>query len=146
MKRVFLSVILLLMGCGTNIQPLIDEAAAECVSSIPVPPQTYAERARCFNAATEDIIKTHQPPHADLIQLQEAYRLALAKKIDAGEISREDASVAFLEVKSRAISEIGRRNTEQLQTEAAGLMAGAALFNNIGPVTCYSSGQMTTCH
>jgi hypothetical protein len=136
----------LLAGCGSTVQPLLDQATADCVASRPIPPNSYLERARCISDSTAEIVKTHQPPHADLLQLQEAYRLALAKKMDAGEISEEDAAVAFLEVKSQAISEMTRRDTSRSQARSAHIGAASSLFNSIGPVTCFSSGSTTTCY
>jgi hypothetical protein len=103
-------------------------------------------------------------PHMDLMELFFAYRMALAIRVDAGQISEEDVDVQMAELGARINSEIRRREAMAVQAQGQWLQGYGAMLQGLGvwnqsftpppqpaplmrmPVTCYGFGRMIQCY
>jgi len=56
-------------------------------------------------------------PHMDLVDLALAFRAAIAKRIDAGELSEEEGQLKSAELNARINSEVQRRDALRRQVE-----------------------------
>ena len=78
---------------------------------------------RCVQERKRDLMIKRGDPHMDLVDLQFAYRIALARRMDEGVLSREDAELLDAELAVRIKAEIERRNMlahqAQLQAQQA---------------------------
>jgi hypothetical protein len=100
-------------------------------------------RITCENSAIDRYVRPHST-NQDLITLDEAQRLALAEKLDAGTITVAEADLQYAQSHSANVSEAQRRanNAE---------IAGAATMGAMPlPETCHSYGNgvglTTTCY
>jgi len=93
----------------------------------------YEASARCSNDRIRFYYSESGYPYMDLIDLYLAYKIAVAKQIDTGELSEEQVNVQLAEVMTRITSEAQRRaaltsqtRSQQQQAEAAQAQARAA--------------------
>jgi hypothetical protein len=157
-----------LTGCGAAQQAEFAQRAASAHAQLtaeaarcPKQDQPLA-RARCINDAEDRTIR-HSYPYADLFQLTQAYRVALASRVQAKQLSQEDAELQFASINSQITAEAARRDAERLRTGAqlaaaqaqhtaamGNLWAGlAALQQSTQPraaVHCVRAGNTVTCH
>lgn len=73
--------------------------------------------ARCVQERKRDLMIKRGDPHMDLVDLQFAYRLALARRMDEGTLSEEDAKLLDAELAVRIKTEIERRNMLAYQAQ-----------------------------
>lgn len=120
---------------------------------------TRKEYAECINAGMSSALSAARYPYPDLVSLHNSYRVALAEKIDRGEISPSDANIAMAEVSVRVETEAQRRQAAATQANAAGQMGIAALMQGLAsvqavnqpvypsrvPVTCVQQGAFVNC-
>jgi hypothetical protein len=106
--------------------------------------RTAVARAKCEIAVNHQVIARGSGANMDLIELEDANRIALAAKVDAGQMSEADANLRFSQIKSQLISEAKRRNNDA-STAAAASMAAMPL-----PSTCHTydngAGLTTNCY
>ncbi len=91
-------------------------------------------RAQCVNQAID---KAYGPDfhYRDLVELNEAQRLALAEQIDAGKITPAEGEAAMAKMTVEINSEAQRRATN-----------AAMAIEASRPVSCYSYGSVTNCY
>jgi hypothetical protein len=100
-----------------------DQAYAACNERLPKRVGNMAARANCFAAADETFISLGSRD-ADLWHVIDAYRLAIAAKIDRGEVSLEDGSLMVAEKNSQLTA------TADSRQAAAANVAAAERANN----------------
>lgn len=152
----FLSASLMLVGgCAAQKaaerERLARDAITACQTAYPpnIPRQNVV-RAQCLNDAEKKIYgPTYSFP--DLLTLKHEYKLALARKIDKGEMSPEDARLQFAEVNTRIQTLFEARRNARAAADAQSaraLYSGLALLQSSRPITttCNRFGLTTTCN
>ena len=74
--------------------------------------ETNLGRAQCLNAAEKQIIGDNEI-YPDLANILRTARIALATKVDSGELSKADADFQFAQIFAETNSEYQRRNAEE---------------------------------
>jgi hypothetical protein len=119
-------------------------AQAECNKRYAQPKQgQMAALATCLNDA-ERLVQRFQP-YPDLLELKFANRLAIAAKLDRGQISSEDAQLEAARMSSHLTSELERRLQGRRSVEAQEATAGAAQRSSLG-FTCRQAGYAVICN
>ncbi len=127
--------------------------------------KSYVESARCSQERMRQIIAESGHPYMDLVDLDLAYNMALAQRVDKGELSETDAKLQAAELRTRISSEEQRRAMltyqSQLQAQQAWQNAIRMLNDNLqrqqdrdtltaprtmAPITCYQFGNTIQCH
>ena len=127
------------------------ERAVEPCKTIP-----GVDNARCLGKAELAVHRKAGTPYMDLIELRVAYRIALMQQVEDGLITLPNASVKYLELKSRGIQEGIRRDALAEQQRLASFYAfqtildGFATWQPIAPaprfnVTCQRAGDLVNC-
>jgi hypothetical protein len=102
--------------------------------------------------AEERVLRIDGNRDSDLWQQKRAVALALATKVDRGEITKEDYVLQLQERLMQLANLSNQRNgVEAQQTAAANAAAvaaanAAAAYQARPPVTCMTTGIMTTCN
>jgi hypothetical protein len=102
--------------------------------------QTALARAKCFNGVVDRYVRPTVRDQ-DLLTLEEAERVSLAEKVDAGKMTEAEADLQLAQARSGIFSELQRRsnNTD---------IAAAAIMPL--PTTCHSydngAGLTTNCY
>jgi hypothetical protein len=106
---------------------------AKCFATWPARQGNYLRRVECENAAFERIARP-LVPNPDLYELAWAYDLALAAKMDRGDISREDARLQRAQFLAQLSTEAQNRVNAAQVANAQAQMAQAqqsAAFGNV---------------
>jgi len=74
------------------------------------PTRHWSERADCINSVTLGALNKFNLPHADLVMLGNAYRSAIAARVDSGQLSAADGELMQAQVRAYLIGEIQQRN------------------------------------
>jgi hypothetical protein len=126
---------------------------------------THREAAQCINEAVRRGMSSTDYPYRDLVELVNAYRIACAQKMDAGELTEDSCVTRMGELKKRVLSEETRRNQAtgkapgDVQPAAgprtadfAALLNGLADWSKGGPggaaqaqIVCFRSGPTISC-
>ncbi len=90
-------------------------------------------------------------PFPDLLTLKHEYRLALARKVDRGEMTAEDAGLQYAEANTRIQTIFEQRRNARVAADAdasRALYSGLALLPNNRPMTttCNRFGNTTSCN
>lgn len=70
----------------------------------------YLESVLCSNDRARQVIAESGYPYMDLVNLLYAYRLAAARRIDAGSLARDEAELQWAELMTRVVNDEQRRN------------------------------------
>lgn len=169
---VFIAALLLLTGCAQNIaQQRYQDMQTKFLAAREVCKQryeqgiykTFSERTNCFNEAVLKISLEAYYPYLDLVILANAYRAALAKRIDDGSMNETDASLMQAQLGTLIAQEEHKRNAAAVQMQSEQQRAQAASMYSVGailqgmatyqkslqprvPVTCIRTGNIVTCH
>jgi hypothetical protein len=159
---------IMLAGCGIaarmqaeehakELRAQSDAAANTCKSNFAADnPKTYLARQRCLNDAVTIALPTL--PNQDLVSAYLADRVAIGEQVQAGKMTVAQGDAAIAEKRSWMISEDqNRRNaatsaaaaqqSAAAQQQAASAAAMQALNPPMrAPVTCMTTGTMTTCN
>lgn len=115
----------------------------------------------CSNDRIRQVWAESGYPYMDLIDLQLAYRMALAKRIDEGALSEEDTQLQLAELASRVNTEVQRRNVMAQQAHSQRLQSIGALLQGLAaweqsqsppalaaprPINCYQYGNFIQCN
>lgn len=129
----------LLSGCAMALQKQVfDEVAAAKAACAAGTFPNHVAKARCHNDAEHKLARIYDKP--DLLNLRLATRLALAERIDKGQISESQAELEFAQVGAQIGSQEAARDTNATMAAAAVQMATprATTCNRYGnSVTCY---------
>jgi 23S rRNA A2030 N6-methylase RlmJ len=116
----------------------------------------YVASARCSNDRIRQVRVESGDPYMDLTDLYLAHRMALARRIDNGELSEEDTQLQLAELRTRLNSEAQQRDaitsqtrSQQLQSYGVymqGLQSWSQSWQPRRPVTCYRSLNTFTCY
>ena len=114
--------------------------------------------AQCSNARMRQTIKEGGYPYMDLVDLFLAYRLAGAKRVDAGLISSEELGLQIEQLWRRLINKDQKKNTLArppynfermwiflMDIGVWKLSAPDPAEPPGGPITCYQDGNMVQC-
>ncbi len=156
MRSILLLVLagLLMAGCGIarraeekerydRLVAEVDAAVAACNSRTP-----RAAWARCVNEAQRPIIQTVPVEYRDLYELKAAGRLALAARLDRGEIRQEDAELETAKMNSNLMAEFNRRQLARRAVDAqetAAMAAADTAARSRLPVRCTRFGDTVQC-
>ena len=165
--------VLFVTGCGPSRQQVDDarfDAAIEKITAVRGEClqkwkrgilKTRTELHLCSRDQTLAALETFNNPDLDLHRLRIAYEGAVAKRVDAGELTPEDETLLNAEIEVRVSSEIKRRqyserllHQQQAATNAAillGLGAWQASRPTYTPapsalITCYNFGRIIQCN
>lgn len=177
MKKVLVLALLALFaaGCGFGMSPArrallqkqqlvlqrqrkVEQALIECrekrlAGELP----GYVASVRCSNARIRQAWAESGYPHMDLLDLQLAYRLAVAHRVDAGRLSEQDGQRQVSELTERINAEARERTAMALGTDNQrprnyeALLQGLALWSAaVGPsepgtIRCFQSTDLITC-
>jgi hypothetical protein len=92
-------------------------------------------------------------PYMDLVDLIGAYRMALAVRVDKGEMSKEEGNLQLAELRTRIATEEHQRTTLSAQAQAQRTQAAGAFLQGLGvwsqsfrnPIRCFQSGIAVVC-
>ncbi len=73
----------------------------------------HVASADCSNDRARQVLLENDYPYMDLVDLWLAYRMDIAKRIDEGELSEEDAQSEFTEQVTRINNEAERRDSDR---------------------------------
>ena len=126
-------------------------------------PKTYLARQKCLNDAVEIALPTL--PNQDLVSAYMAERVAIGEQVQAGKMTVAQGDAAIANKRSWMISEDQNRRNAAAGVAAAQQSAAAAQQSAAAqqqaastaaiqalnppmraPVTCMTTGTMTTCH
>ena len=166
---------LALSGCGIaarmqaaehakELRAQSDAAATTCKSNFAADnPKTYLARQRCLNDAVNIVLPTL--PNQDLVLAYMAERVAIGEQVQSGKMTVAQGDAAIADKASWMISE--DQNRRNAATSVAAQVAGAAAAQQSAaaqqqaasasamqalnppmrpPVTCMTTGTMTTCN
>ena len=144
------AVILIAAGCaqkGPSPAALTDAAAA-CQGLA-----TAVSYWSCANREEKALYLEQDSPDLDVINLWHAYRLALARQLDSGALSRERHDLVYAEAEAEVAAELEARydarrlNRAPSQPSLAALIDSFTAFNYAygTSITCQQSGVVTTC-
>ena len=106
----------------------------------------HVASVRCSNPSYRKELAAANYPYMDLIELFLSYRLALAKKIDDGEVTQEEAELEFAQLRTQITAEEMRRNA-MLQAAHAQRMAGiSAVMQSMNAWQTSTMPQRTSVH
>src|SRR4029453_17910649 len=88
----------------------------------------FADAARCSNDRMRQIWADAGFPYMELVDLMAADRLAVAERMDKGELSIAEANVQMAEFGVRVINEAQRRDAESRQTAIQAQQVQQAAF------------------
>lgn len=159
------------VGCGIVQADLARRAAEEreakgagAIEACQAGYSNRIERAKCLNDA-ENRIFAGAIPHPDLMHLRQAYRVAIATKVQEKKLTDDQGTLEFARITAEITAEEERRNNNRKSANAqvASAEAGrtAALGNLYSglaamqlasrptpspSVTCMRAGNMVTCN
>ena len=127
---------LLLVGCAPLVaqrqQEVFERAQAistECHEKrLSGQVRGFADAARCSNDRMRQIWADAGFPYMDLVDLMAADHLAIAERMDKGELSIAEANVQMAEFGVRVINEAQRRDAESRQTAIQAQQVQQAAF------------------
>src|SRR5579875_1148161 len=143
-------IIFLLSGCAAmrvaDAQKHLRIALVQCRSEFPIASKgNSVARSECFSSAEDRYLRPIYP-YGDLLDLRQAYRLAIASQVDSGRLSLIDANLKFAEVNTEIASIAHQRQVEGLEAQAAhsaamgNLLAGLAAMQQASrPTVPYPS-------
>jgi hypothetical protein len=154
MKKLSIAVAmgLTLAGCvsaqderNAQIQAGVQQAVAACQAR---KFSSYVANARCIAEAEAPLTSTLGPV-ADLHTLKLTQRIAIAERVDRGQLTHAQALAEIAQVDAVANSEAQRRigaiQAVQAQQQAAMAASNAALAAS-RPVTCYRVSYLVNCY
>jgi hypothetical protein len=104
---------------------------------------TAVARARCFDGVVDRYVRPTVRDQ-DLLTLEEAERVALAEKVDAGKMTQAEADLQLAQARTGIFSEVQRRSNN------ANIAAAATMATMPLPTTCHSydngAGLTTSCY
>ena len=127
---------LLLVGCAPLVEQRQQEVfkqaqaiSAECHEKrLSGQLRGVADAARCSNDRMRQIWADAGFPYMDLVDLMAADRLAVAERMDKGELSIAEANVQMAEFGVRVVNEAQRRDAEARQTAIQAQQVQQAAF------------------
>lgn len=130
--------LLFLYGCASRVkeqqQRALGEAqriAQECDKKSQTGEiKSYVAKLECI-MQTRQLIAESGFPHMDIVDLLFAHQMVLAKQLDEGKISIEEAKLSFAELTTRVTTEVGRRNIEASQAKSLRLLGWGALLQGL---------------
>lgn len=131
--------------------------------------KSNAESVRCSNDRVRQVIAESGYPYMDLVDLQLAYRLAVAQREDEGKITHEEVGLLIAELNVQLENEARRRamvayqvDQHQQQAQQAAWQNAISMMNDnlqreadrnaltapttMPPITCQQFGNMIQCH
>lgn len=167
-----LATIFVLSGCGLSAAQRVQQAFRQA-NSIRVECRqrhlagelkSYVERVRCGNDRVGQAIAESGYPYMDLVNLEIAYRMAVAHRLDKGELSEAEANLQLAELQTRLGSEQQRRDMAAYQTQLQAKQTATQQWQawnqwqqneriirslqtprTMAPITCYKYGNMIQC-
>lgn len=132
---------LLASGCAAAALNAANEQLAKdkalCQS---MPKTTNVAMARCINIAEEKAYRASGVGGGDLVAVRLATRMAIAEKMDKGQMSLAEGELEFAKVNSSLIGTDQQRRNSAVTANAMNSLA------NPGPTTCTRIGNSVTCY
>lgn len=152
-----------LSGCANQRQAELkksfDQSSAVCLSTFPNSASGLSlKRNGCLIEAENRFVRPTFP-FPDLLDLRQAYQIALAKKVDLGEITTGNARIQMAEVNTKITSIFEERRNARLFANSRAIEAQASSTNalssslavlqsNRNPIvttSCHRIGPTTNC-
>lgn len=110
-------------------ESLFTRARSDCRANIPVPPGKLVDRVTCINRAYDRYLRQHDES-VDLSDLLASMRIVIAKKVDEGNLSREDANLQEAKFASQIASQRRDRALRNQEADSHRVAATAALIQS----------------
>lgn len=138
MRVLALGVVLALAGCGQKApSPLAFAQQQFDAEVVKCPNNTRTAYARCVQALEQKFLKPVFP-NPEMLDLMGATRLAVAVRVDSGQMRPEDADLELARLKAQMMADYDRMALARRSVRAQ--EAAAA------PVSCTRIGNTTTCY
>jgi hypothetical protein len=134
---------LLVSGCANAgpDQATVDATLAHCRATH----RTYVPRAQCINEA--ELRQFPASRDNDLFRLRQAERLAMARRVDRGELTYEEGNTEWARIETRIASEAHRRQSAEAMVWAQRAAAiSAAIPEPPRSVVCRTTNGITICN
>ncbi len=111
----------------------------------------YEASAQCSNERIRRVWAESGYPYMDLVDLALAYKVALARRMDDGLLSEDDAKLLLAELGTRINSEEQQRAALSAQARSQALQSYGVLLQGLGaiqprtPITCSQSLNTFIC-
>ena len=110
---------------------------------------TYTEYVRCTNQVATTYFKNVDFPYPEITPLSNSYNLALAERVDAGYLTREQALRISRLIRNELIHDAIHRERQITEQHAAwqqlvSSLNSLYLYNR--PINCMRMGNMITCN
>jgi hypothetical protein len=110
---------------------------------------SYVEYVYCTNQAGTEYYLDINFPYPEIIPFGESYNLALAERVDAGEITPEQALRMYTQFMRVLIAQASQQRIAAAEREAAWRDLIRSLNTSYylsRPITCYQNGPFITCN
>lgn len=152
MRRLILFTILLLIGCGGVSKEQEEMAVANMRSGMDACKQintTYFDYAVCMNAVADKYFQAVDFPYPEVVSLSNSYHLALAQRVDAGELTPQQALQIWMQLRRELIGQASAVRRAEAQRASEWRQLIQALNNTYylsRPITCFQNGPFITCN
>ena len=92
--------------------------------------QTRVARVECARPVLQ-LLEQSGFPHMDIVQLMFAHQMVLAKQLDEGKISIEEAKLSFAELSTRITTEVQRRDIQASEAKSMRMLGWGALLQGL---------------
>lgn len=150
MRAVLLAAVLCAMvGCSAAERKQMQAEIDQCRSAVPLRVGSYTARTEC----TDAVFRRHRQQMRSEDQLFMAYRMKVAKQIDAGEITPEDGRLLVAQARYQLDQAARQTQAAEASAEAARTAAWMPLIQAAQPqqaaqpitTTCSRMGGFTNC-
>lgn len=93
---------------------------------------TWVEAVNCGNDRMRQVMQASGYPHMDLVNLLLAYRILLAERMDAGQLTDAEATVLLAELGTRITAEEQARTLSASQSHSQRLIGLGAAMQGLG--------------
>ena len=110
---------------------------------------TYMAYAECFNEAITRYFNAVKFPYPEIIPLANSYNLALAERVEAGELTREQAWTMEKQFMYQALYQAIQKDEAETERRLEWQNLIWSLNNNYlynHPITCVQNGNIFTCN
>lgn len=160
MKWLLIIVLLFLVGCGTKSYNVSEKQAdtsleefLQDIIDCEEGATTYVEFATCENKERTQHFNQIEYKYMDLVELLNAYFLAVASRLDSGTMTIEEANLIMTQVKQELSSTAAQRLSSQPNgwKILSQILAGTteSYFQNRAhnrPITCMQNGPFFNCN
>jgi hypothetical protein len=149
--KVWILIALFLFACGPSKEQkemALQESGREttaCANNN----TTYFDYAVCMNVMAEKYFRAVDFPYPEVISLSNSYHLALAERVDAGELTPQQALQIWMQLRRELIGQASAARRAEAQRASEWRQLIWALNTNYAirtPINCMQTGAFITCN